>query len=1004
MTGSSVSMSSWWIARGAGASPERGRIMARKGRIVATTSKIKPPAVGFRIQRLRTSAAGLSLRRARVQGIPRGDREWEHWPGRRTPDERIRHRLKALFAATDDEAAVEAVISDRGRELEEQTERLQADDREPRAARGAGRPASAARSRRCSATARPSSTSGRPSWRALAIELRAREEAVRELERDVALRDIAAGTSSRSSRLIHGGLRYLEQFRFGLVREALAERTRLLTLAPHLVRIEPLLFPIYGIPFASKAFYDAGLTLYDILGARHDGGWHRRLSKADTLDLAPTLRREGLRGGLVYHDGVEDDARYTLAVARTAIAAGGVAVTRVRATGLRTDPRPGAIDALRAEDLTTGAELEIRTRAIVDATGVWAAEPDHPFKGGSMRILPSRGAHLVVPRERIPNTMGLTIRVPGKIVFLVPWPDHWLIGTTDAPFEGPAARPSAAGWEVDRLLDTVNATMDVDLTRADVVGTYAGLRPLIAPSDGSTVKASREHRVTVGAERRRPDRWRQVHDLPGDGPRRHRRGPRRRPRESARATRPSAGWSGRPTPTPWPGSPASSRRSRPSARSGRRRRHASSPGTGRRRRRSSRSARSCDLIRPLVAGPPVPRGRGRLGRPPRAGACRSMTSWPGGPGWPRSCPIAARRSLRASPRSSAAELGWGAARQALEVENYLACARREFSVAAPDRRRADAAAPSGGTERRPPSTDDGARAVRSVIAPSPSGAILAAMDSLDDLQRAFFDGLYTNRIPVAIGVGRRRGGRARRRMAARLVRAPRDAIPVRPGVLLVVVLIVGPADSATTWPRRSGSGPRSSSPARSRPHRPSRPSRPPRRRTHRPRASAADRPTRPPVASERRRRSRRRSPRAGSPPDRSTAPTISTSAAARPRSSRRHPGSYILRLEDFSVRNGPDLYVYLSPAVDDYATGALELGQLKATDGAFGYALPAGHRPRRFRQRDHLVQAVLAPVRGGAVGRRLTLVHGRKSGLGKRENERVPSRRETPRKGPWPDT
>ena len=135
--------------------------------------------------------------------------------------------------------------------------------------------------------------------------------------------DIAAGTSSRSSRLIHGGLRYLEQFRFGLVREALAERSRLLTLAPHLVRIEPLLFPIYGIPYASKAFYDAGLTLYDILGARHDGGWHRRLSMAETLELAPTLRHEGLRGGLVYHDGIEDDARYTLAVARTAIAAGG---------------------------------------------------------------------------------------------------------------------------------------------------------------------------------------------------------------------------------------------------------------------------------------------------------------------------------------------------------------------------------------------------------------------------------------------------------------------------------------------------------------------------------------------------------------------------------------------------------------------------------------------------------------------------------------------------------
>ena len=196
--------------------------------------------------------------------------------------------------------------------------------------------------------------------------------------------DIASGTSSRSSRLIHGGLRYLEQFRFGLVREALAERSRLLTLAPHLVHLEPLLFPIYGMPYLSKAFYDAGLTLYDILGARHDGGWHRRLSWAETLDLAPTLRREGLRGGLLYHDGVEDDARYALAVARTAMAAGAVAVTRVRATGLRPDPDSRAIQALQATDLLGGASFEIPTRAVVDATGVWAAEPDHPFGGGSL--------------------------------------------------------------------------------------------------------------------------------------------------------------------------------------------------------------------------------------------------------------------------------------------------------------------------------------------------------------------------------------------------------------------------------------------------------------------------------------------------------------------------------------------------------------------------------------------------------------------------------------------
>jgi Glycerol-3-phosphate dehydrogenase len=309
--------------------------------------------------------------------------------------------------------------------------------------------------------------------------------------------DIASGTSSRSSRLIHGGLRYLEQFRIGLVREALAERSRLLTLAPHLVHLEPLLFPIYGTPYLSKAFYDAGLTLYDILGARRDGGWHRRLTKAETLDLAPTLRHEGLRGGLLYHDGVEDDARYTLAVTRTAVASGALAVTRVRATGVRSDPDSRTIQAVRATDLLGGDDFEIATRAVVDATGVWAAEPDHPLGSGLLHILPSRGAHLVVRRERIPNQTGLTIRVPGKIVFLVPWGEHWLIGTTDAPFNGPAAHPTADGWEVDKLLDTVNATMDVNLRREDVVGTYAGLRPLIAPSNGSTVKASREHRVTA---------------------------------------------------------------------------------------------------------------------------------------------------------------------------------------------------------------------------------------------------------------------------------------------------------------------------------------------------------------------------------------------------------------------------------------------------------------------------------------------------------------------------
>jgi glycerol-3-phosphate dehydrogenase len=198
---------------------------------------------------------------------------------------------------------------------------------------------------------------------------------------------------------------------------------------------------------------------------------------------------------------MEDDARFTLALVRTALAtdAGPIAITRLRATGIDRARTDGSMRTLHVRDLVSGTDLDVRSGAVVDATGVWAADPSHPFAGPSMRILPSRGAHLVVARSRIPASAGVTIRVPGKVVFLVPWPDHWLIGTTDAPYEGPLDHPAAAGWEVDQLLATVNDTLDVDLRRDDVVGTFAGLRPLIAPSGGSTVKASREHRVTVDA-------------------------------------------------------------------------------------------------------------------------------------------------------------------------------------------------------------------------------------------------------------------------------------------------------------------------------------------------------------------------------------------------------------------------------------------------------------------------------------------------------------------------
>ncbi|HEU4672591.1 MAG TPA: glycerol-3-phosphate dehydrogenase/oxidase [Candidatus Limnocylindrales bacterium] len=318
------------------------------------------------------------------------------------------------------------------------------------------------------------------------------------IERD----DLAVGTSSRSSRLIHGGLRYLETFRFHLVREALAERSRLLELAPHLVRLEPFLFPVYGLPFVHHAFYGSGLLLYDLLGAARDGGFSEHLSAGATLERAPMLRRRGLRAGIVYHDGVEDDARMVVTVARTAISAGALAATRVAATGLLTD-REGRAIGVRARDAIGDAELEIRAERIVDARGVWAGRSDGPWPAGEATIVPSRGSHLVFPRERIPIASGMTLRIPGRVLFIVPWPGAWVVGTTDDPDAGPPDRPAPTGVETRAILELVNRTLELDLRPSDAVGAYAGLRPLVAapgqgPSSrrpGSTVSLSREHRV-----------------------------------------------------------------------------------------------------------------------------------------------------------------------------------------------------------------------------------------------------------------------------------------------------------------------------------------------------------------------------------------------------------------------------------------------------------------------------------------------------------------------------
>ena len=311
--------------------------------------------------------------------------------------------------------------------------------------------------------------------------------------------DIAVGTSSRSSRLIHGGLRYLQQFEVNLVREALRERARLLRLAPHLVRLENFLFPLYGPRVATRALYTAGLTLYDLLGSAKSGGRHKQLSVDETLEYAPNLIRKNLRGALLYHDAMEDDARFTLAVVRTALVQQtgvAIALTRVRATG---PVREGdCVKGATVEDRLTGTTFDVRANAVLDATGVWGSMPDRPFGAGSFDVLPSRGSHLVIPRERIRARGGMTLRIPGRVAFMVPWPRHWIIGTTDHPFHGEVDRVAASGAEVDEILGTLNGALDTHITRDDLVGTYAGLRPLIAPTDASsTVKVSREHKVSV---------------------------------------------------------------------------------------------------------------------------------------------------------------------------------------------------------------------------------------------------------------------------------------------------------------------------------------------------------------------------------------------------------------------------------------------------------------------------------------------------------------------------
>ncbi len=310
----------------------------------------------------------------------------------------------------------------------------------------------------------------------------------------VEARDLASGTSSRSSKLIHGGLRYLEQLEFGLVREALAERELMLTrIAPHLVKPVSFLYPLRHRGW-ERPYVTLGLTLYDAIGGARSLPRHQQLTRAGALRMAPALRRDALVGAVRYHDAITDDARHTLTVARTAAQYGAVVRTSTQVVGFTREV--DRVAGVRVRDVENGAETDVRAHAVINCTGVWTDELQRlSGSRGRFRVRASKGVHVVVPRDRIAADSGLILRTETSVLFVIPWLGHWIIGTTDTDWHLDLAHPAATRSDVDYLLDRLNAVLVTPLTHRDIEGVYAGLRPLLAGESDLTSKLSREHAV-----------------------------------------------------------------------------------------------------------------------------------------------------------------------------------------------------------------------------------------------------------------------------------------------------------------------------------------------------------------------------------------------------------------------------------------------------------------------------------------------------------------------------
>lgn len=326
------------------------------------------------------------------------------------------------------------------------------------------------------------------------------------VERD----DFASGTSSKSSKLVHGGLRYLQNGDVRLVYEALRERQRLRHNAPHLVRLLPFLIPIFskdGLinPKIARALGSA-MWMYDLTGGARIGKLHKRLKKGAAVAHMPTLPEERLAGAYLYYDAAADDARLTLALARTAaLDHGAIVANHTNVVALRHDGAGRVTGAMVAAD---GRRIEVAARAVVNAAGVWSDDVralDEGTNPGTIR--PAKGIHITVPWDKVRNDIAVVVPVPKdkRSVFVVPWlPDGdgtfrlTYIGTTDTDYEGPLDDPQCTPEDVEYLLRAINSSVREPLTAADVVGTWAGLRPLVKDaSSGRTADLSRRHKVLV---------------------------------------------------------------------------------------------------------------------------------------------------------------------------------------------------------------------------------------------------------------------------------------------------------------------------------------------------------------------------------------------------------------------------------------------------------------------------------------------------------------------------